>query len=625
MNIPYDEFYKAIGTTADSTKFDAISSATNKVGNYGKSGGSFHSVQSAQIREDGSVTAVGGENGAKNEGVTWPVKVSAGTDLSSLGGTEIQSADTRTIATVGRGQTSVSYLYGYECLMEAPKYSFYKLDSAPNNYLELTSINNNIPTLSSSNNNVETKAGAAITASYGSNWGDVQLSVKGVDDVENVLVNAVVITAADGSQATVKAGLVHLYNVWSANDIAWKAATVSGLDGKAIQSITYYCSVKDDTAGEDNSDAPVYQNYIYQYTVSGLSIPSVYTGTVTAKFNSASEIELTGLPGDVQNPTAKVYHTEGRGHDAVTTYLTPLKVDPADQDIDPVNEKIQNGKIAISSTLQTVTNDKGESQTYGQPIDGTEYTIEISSDNWIIAKTTAVYTKSSSNNTWRPSSSRPSSSGGTTSSNTYTKPTNDNTNSSDNTTPSTPSVPSTPSTPSVPSVSFTDVNSSAFYYDAVQWAVAQGITNGTGANTFSPSSPCTRGQVVTFLWRAAGSPASSGISEFTDVQASDYYYDAVRWAVEQGITSGMGSNQFNPNDTCTRSQAVTFLYRYAGSPAVSGTSAFVDVASSAYYANAVNWAVNNHITEGTSASTFGPDDICTRSHIVTFLYRNLAG
>ncbi|MDE7244784.1 MAG: hypothetical protein K2O18_12540 [Oscillospiraceae bacterium] len=178
-------------------------------------------------------------------------------------------------------------------------------------------------------------------------------------------------------------------------DIAWKAATVGGLDGKNIQSITYYCSVKDDSVGEDNSDAPTYQNYIYQYTVSGLSIPSVYPGRVTAKFNSASEIELTGLPEDAQNPTAKVYLPGGRGQES--TYLTPLEVDPADQDIDPVNAEIKDGKIAISPTLKTVTNNKGDSKTYGQPVEGTEYTIEISCDNWIINKTTATYSGSVDN------------------------------------------------------------------------------------------------------------------------------------------------------------------------------------------------------------------------------------
>lgn len=173
-------------------------------------------------------------------------------------------------------------------------------------------------------------------------------------------------------------------------------------------------------------------------------------------------------------------------------------------------------------------------------------------------------------------------------------------------------------------VNFTDVMSGAYYYDAVQWAVAQGITNGTGANGFSPDAPCTRGQIVTFLWRAAGSTISYGDINFADVQPTDYYFNAVRWAVEQGITNGTGANTFDPNAACTRAQAVTFLYRYANSPAASGVNVFADVPADAYYADAVRWAVANQITNGTGAASFSPDGICTRGHIVTFLYRDLA-
>lgn len=390
MNIPYGEFYAAVGATDNATDYDTISSATNKVGNYGKSGGAFHSGVTANADGD-TVTAVGGANGAKNEGVIWPVKVSESVTLSDLGGTSVASGVTKTVATVGRGQTNVSYLYGYECLMEASAYSYYTLDSEPDYYLELTSVSNGNPKLSIGESTAQEKTGATVAASYGTNWGDVQLKVADVTDVSNKLVNAVVITAEDGSQTTVKAGLVHLYNVWSETDIAWKAATVHGLDGKSIKSITYYCSDKDGTVTEGNRDAPAYKNYIYQYNVTDLAIPPVYTSEVTAKFDSNNQISITGLPTDIENPVAKVYHNAG-GRPAVITYLTPLKVDSADQDIDPVNEPIQNGKIAISPTLVTVTNNKEESKTYGQPIDGTEYTIEISSDNYIINKITATFT-----------------------------------------------------------------------------------------------------------------------------------------------------------------------------------------------------------------------------------------
>lgn len=179
-------------------------------------------------------------------------------------------------------------------------------------------------------------------------------------------------------------------------------------------------------------------------------------------------------------------------------------------------------------------------------------------------------------------------------------------------------VPEAPD-PDIPG--FTDVPASAYYYDAVMWAVEQGITSGTSATTFSPDASCTRAQMVTFLWRAAGSPAPrTSSSPFMDVQPGTYYYDAVLWAVEQGITSGTSATTFSPGATVTRGQTVTFLYRAAGSTAT-GTNPFTDVADSAYYANAVKWAVAEGITSGTSAATFSPDQACTRAQIVTFLYR----
>ena len=169
---------------------------------------------------------------------------------------------------------------------------------------------------------------------------------------------------------------------------------------------------------------------------------------------------------------------------------------------------------------------------------------------------------------------------------------------------------------------FVDVKEGAYYYDAVLWAVEQKITSGTSATTFSPDASCTRAQMVTFLWRAAGSPkVENGKNPFTDVQADAYYYDAVLWAVEKGVTSGTSATTFSPDATVTRGQTVTFLYRNAGSPEVSGTMPFTDVEADAYYAKAVQWAVQQKITTGTSETTFSPMSDCTRGQIVTFLYR----
>lgn len=171
---------------------------------------------------------------------------------------------------------------------------------------------------------------------------------------------------------------------------------------------------------------------------------------------------------------------------------------------------------------------------------------------------------------------------------------------------------------------FYDVPNDAFFYEAVKWAVKSGVTNGLSDTMFGPYESCTRAQIVTFLWRAAGSPEPKTASSFADVPASAYYAKAVAWAVENGITNGMTETTFAPDATCTRGQSVTFLYRALKGTA-SGSTNFTDVASDAFYADAINWAVANNVTNGTSATTFSPNADCTRAEIVTFLYRAYQG
>ena len=174
-------------------------------------------------------------------------------------------------------------------------------------------------------------------------------------------------------------------------------------------------------------------------------------------------------------------------------------------------------------------------------------------------------------------------------------------------------------------ITFTDAAEGAYYYDAVLWAAEQGITDGTGNGKFSPDAPCTRAQIVTFLWRAAGSPEPKSMNSFSDVSADAYYAKAVAWAVEQGITGGTGNGKFSPDAPCTRAQIVAFLWRAAGSPAVSGDAVFSDVSADAYYADAVAWAEQNGVTNGIGGGLFGSGNDCTRAQIVTFLYRAYQG
>ena len=183
---------------------------------------------------------------------------------------------------------------------------------------------------------------------------------------------------------------------------------------------------------------------------------------------------------------------------------------------------------------------------------------------------------------------------------------------------------SKPLVPEVPGTSFTDVPAGAYYEEAVGWAVEKGITKGTSDSTFTPDGVCTRAQAVTFLWRAAGSPAAKASAlPFADVKAGSYYDDAVRWAVENGVTVGTSATTFSPNATCSRAQIVTFLWRAQKSPAAGSANPFADVAGSAYYADAVQWAVQKDITKGTGATAFSPDANCIRAQIVTFLYRSM--
>ena len=171
---------------------------------------------------------------------------------------------------------------------------------------------------------------------------------------------------------------------------------------------------------------------------------------------------------------------------------------------------------------------------------------------------------------------------------------------------------------------FTDISKNDYFYDAVLWAADKGITSGVTDTLFAPNASCTRAQMVTFLWRANGSPKATGVNPFTDVSADAYYYDAVLWAAEKGITSGTTATTFSPDAVLTRGQTVTFLWRANGSPVVDYAMSFTDVDANAYYAGAVRWAVSEGITSGTSGNSFSPNADCTRAQIVTFLYQDMA-
>ena len=168
---------------------------------------------------------------------------------------------------------------------------------------------------------------------------------------------------------------------------------------------------------------------------------------------------------------------------------------------------------------------------------------------------------------------------------------------------------------------FKDVAKGSYYYEPVNWAVNNKITTGASTDTFAPGEPCTRAQMVTFLWRAAGSPTAAASTTFSDVPQYEYYAQAVSWAASVGITTGTGNWSFSPSAPCTRGQMATFLYRYSKSPQVSGDMPFADITDSSYYSDAVLWAYKSGVTTGITANMYHPNDTCTRGQMVTFLYR----
>ena len=176
--------------------------------------------------------------------------------------------------------------------------------------------------------------------------------------------------------------------------------------------------------------------------------------------------------------------------------------------------------------------------------------------------------------------------------------------------------------PAAPTVKFTDVSKDDWFYEPVMWAVSNNITAGVSENKFAPNQTCTRAQAVMFLWNQAGKPVVSRKNTFKDVKRSDWYYNAVQWAVSEGITNGTSKTTFSPSKTCNRAEIVTFLWNQAGKPSVSANNPFKDVKSSDWYYKAVQWAVKKGVTSGTSKTTFSPTKACTRAQIVTFMYHN---
>ena len=475
MNIPYKDFYSAEkGKDETAMQVDAVSSATKSKTRSTLAAGSYHK----------------NSDGSDISGIIYPVQIGNQSALSGL--KEVKDSDALSITVSLRGQETTTTYTGKDTLFENGDYAYYVLSEKPAAYKTL-SVRRGQKSFGQTTSSITEASGAAAALSTEDRHVDYAIHVTGLESVKADNVSAVTLHTTAGEVY----GLRHVYEIWRGTSLGFNAdGTYAELVGKTVDKITYY--LNDGSA----------------YAVSTISPVTDVKGTT---------VDLSK------------YVPNRSGYDFAGWYLDKNLTKPA----------------------TTVT----------------------------LNKSATIYAK-------------------------WTEQTAD--------------------TPT-PAITFGDVPSGAYYTDAVDWAVAKGITDGTGKNTagqdmFSPEIACTRAQAVTFLWRAAGKPEPTSTQnpfrDVKDTKDTNWYYKAVLWAVEQGITTGTTATTFSPNEVCIRAQIVTLLYRYEKEPAAGGNS-FSDVPADEYYADAVKWAVSKEVTNGTGDGKFSPQADCTRGQIVTFLYRDM--
>lgn len=511
MNIPYAEFYAGEGIT----EVDGVSSATkNKPRTATLAGGSYHK----------------NADGTDISGVIYPVYVE---DLAMLSDfKQVTDADSVEITVTNRGQTTTTTFTGRDALFENEDHAYYVLDAAPNAYKTLT-IEDGKCSFSATTAVVE-NGEATVTPNYSDHHADVVLTLTSdALNANKATVSGAIVTAKDAGGAEKAYALRHVAEIWRVSQIGWSWDSMdgTGLAGQTVTGVTYFL-----TDAEGNYKAV---HFDLNETI------KLHADAISAQFDDAKTVAVTGLPADIENPVAKVASKVGRGE-------TPVVI--------AENVKVEDGKIVCTDAA----------------VDGTTYTVTVTSDNYADLTAEALYEK-------RPC----------------------------------------PGDDTCPSKEFVDVDRSedSWSHEAIDWAVENGVTNGVDKTHFAPDASCTRAQAVTFLWRAAGSPAPEATTcAFVDVPQDAYYYEAVLWAVENNITNGVDKTHFAPDANCTRVHIVTFLFRAEKGEAGSDNP-FVDVPADQWYTDAVLWAVANDVTNGVDKTHFAPMNDCTRAQIVTLLYR----
>lgn len=601
MNIPYDEFYEAEGVDG----VDAVSTATVKTFNQTMAAGSYH---------DGYLVPdnIPGTDDAEILGVTYPVLV---TDPSVLEGlTKVTDESTATI-TVAAGKSSLTTkeVTGIDVLFASPSYAYYVLADEPSSYKELTvqdgSFSFGAATAAAASETLD----AEPSVSYTGHHTQIEISVSDEVISNSSKVNAVVMTTADG----VKYALQHVVHVWRKSELGWNY-DMFDLGGKTITSFKYYTETADENG-----------NVSYAITDYAVNIPikANTDAVLTAAFDSAEQISVTGLPEDAADPVATVESKVGRGE-------TPVVI--------AENVPVTDGKIAVAD-----------------PVDGTTYIVTIISDNYKDLQAEAVYEsavpeaeavtldktseelvtshkdtgdstlqltavvtpeQADQTVTWTSSDEAVATvdANGLVTALTYGK------------TVITAKTANGLSASCEIQTRYYDVaDSGAYWFRHVYWAADHSITKGYDNIYFGPEENCKREQMITFLYREAGSPAVSGTVPFPDVKKGSYYYNAVLWAYKNNITKGYSSGpnkgKFGVGLEVSREDTVTFIYRMAGKPSYSTTKSFTDVKKGAYYYDAVRWAAQNGIANGYSSGPnkgkFGVGFNVLRKDIVTFLSR----
>ena len=695
MNIPYNAFYAAEkGDNDTAAQVDAVSSATKSKPLSSLAANSYHN----------------NSDGSDISGIIYPVYVP---DLSALHGyKQVKDSDTLTITVTLRGKETTTTYKGKDTLFGAPDYSYYALSAEPTSYKALT-VSNGTFSFGKATAIATAASGTSVTLTTNGRHAYYAMKVAGLAEDIAGNVSAVTLHTTDGNVY----GLRHVVGIWRGAELGF--GVDSGLQGKTIDTITYYLS-----------DGTI------QTIGTNLKIPKStknVTTTVKNALNTAREAVVTveNLPEDFDAQYAvasgstdlsaynfkvegeKLTWTDTPAFGAYTLTITDkscayapvstsfelktadiiAKYDASKKALVKASSDITDEQLAaylkaISAVsvdgrsyaasgrgAVTIIKDGGVidlAATQFSKGDGATYSMVVKATGYQDLTFTLETPKQSNHSSGSSGSSSSGSSSGSGRSYAVTAPSTKNgdvTVSPKNaskgdrvTITVTPdkgyeldsltvkdasgnklkltdkgngkytfTMPGSKVTVSAEFIEeqaasiFADVPADAYYAKAVEWAVKKGITNGKANGLFGSNDPCTRGQIVTFLWRAAGSPAPKGTAKVPgDVLPGSYCYDAVAWALEIGITGGTGNGKFSPDATCTRAQAVTFLYRASGSPAVSGSAAFSDVAADAYYVSAVKWAEKNGITGGIGGGLFGSGNNCTRGQIVAFLWRDMA-